>query len=174
MVISLAQRLSPIHALSAKKFGPLDFDLQGTHADAKTYYLKGSKITVDRSDIDLTSTESDFIIDAIEKAGKIHTDLLATKTYLGHGDLWRKNIIVNQDDFKIIDWDRIGSYPVEYDLGFMIDADFTDAQKNLFFLHYSHKVNLNLLKWFALRRTMLNGKLLLKNKIAKIRLFSSV
>lgn len=169
VIIDLAKKLSCMHSVATQNYGPLDFDVQGSHADAIDFYSKRPPIAVDRSEADLTTSETAFFDLAIEQANKIHFDLRGARTYLGHGDLWRKNIIVDHDVFKIIDWDRIGAYPVEHDLVFMIDADFTDPQKELFFAHYGQDINPDLLNWFALRRTMMNGKLRLKNKISKMK-----
>jgi aminoglycoside phosphotransferase (APT) family kinase protein len=174
VIIDLAQKLSCMHAVATENYGPLDFDLQGSYADASNFYAGRPPIAVDRSDDDLTAAEAAFFDIAIGQANKIHPDLPAARTRLGHGDLWRKNIIVNQDKFKIIDWDRIGAYPLEHDLVFMIDADLTELQKDMFFAHYNQDVNLDLLNWFALRRVILNGKLRLKNKINKMKAYGLV
>ena len=169
LIINMAQKLSSMHALPTSNYGPLAFDFHGIYTDAQAYYRARSPIKVNRSEEDLTEVESDLINSALKKVNEIHADLLTARTYIGHGDLWRKNILVKQDEFKIIDWDKIGAYPIEHDLIFMIDADFTEGQKNLFFSNYSQKVNLDLFKWFALCITMSNPRLRLRNKINKIR-----
>ncbi len=168
VLAQLATQLAQMHAIPAQQYGPLDFDLQGSRADASAYYLGRPPITLDRSEADLTTAQSDVLEAALLQLAAIPADLPTAKTFLGHGDLWRNNILVNKDTVTIIDWDRIGAYPREYDLVFLLDADLSARQRAFFLEHYGHAVNLGLLKWFAKRRTLLNRGLRLPKMIQKI------
>ena len=169
VIVDLAGKLSLMHAMPAERFGPLDFDSQGSHSDLGAYYRARPAISVDRSESDLSSDESSTLSLALAQAADVPSDLQTAKTFIGHGDLWRNNILVEQHGFKIIDWDRIGAYPIEYDLVVLMDADWSAPQRALFFENYSHPVNFDFLKWFARRRTLLNGGLRLQKKIQKIK-----
>ena len=164
-IIDLANKLARMHAIPASRYGPLDFDLQGTHASAAIYYSGRLPMVVDRSDADLSESQELLLNSAIERANAMPPDLMDSRVVLGHGDLWRKNIVVRADEVRVIDWDRIGAYPPEYDLVFIADAELTSAQKALFLHHYGLPVNDSLLAWFNLRRTLQNGGLRLKKKV---------
>lgn len=168
VLAQLATQLAKMHAIPAQKYGPLDFDLQGSYADASAYYLGRTPIVLDRSEADLTPVQSDVLAAALLQVATIHIDLPAAKTFLGHGDLWRNNILVDKDRFTVIDWDRIGAYPRECDLVFLLEADLSARQRAFFLEHYGHTVNLGLLKWFAKRRTLLNRGLRLPKMVQKI------
>ncbi len=167
-LIDLAQKLARMHAIPASCYGPLDFDLQGIHESAADYYSKRPPIVVDRSEADLSEPQDRLLSAAVERANAIHPDLHASRVYLGHGDLWRKNIFVRPVDVRVIDWERIGAYPPEYDLVFLEQADLTSEQQALFMHHYGRTVNASLLSWFNLRRTLLNGGLRLQKKIERL------
>lgn len=170
LIIRLAQSLSKMHAVQTGGYGPLRFDLQGSHSDAASFHAGEGAIVIDRSEMDLTEHQSSKLELAVEYASKIPVDLADIKTRLGHGDLWRKNVLIERDQFKIIDWDRIGAYPVELDLAFMVDADFSTVQQELFMQHYEHAVRSDLLRWIALRRVLLSRKLQLRKKLQVIEL----
>ena len=118
----LATQLAKMHAMPAECYGPFAFDFQGSHADAASYYQARPSIVIDRSETDLTADQSGVLEMALAQAAIIPADLLTAKTAVGHGDLWRKNILVENDRFKIIDWDRVGAYPIEYDLVLLLDV----------------------------------------------------
>ena len=169
VIADLAGKLLLMHAMSAQGYGPLDFDRQGSYADPAAYYRARPAPSVDRSESDLSLDESSALNVALAQAADAPMDLQTAKTFIGHGDLWRKNILVQPHDFKIVDWDRIGAYPVEQDLAFLIDVDWSAAQRALFFEHYTREVNFEWLKWFARRRVLLNNELRLPKKIQKIK-----
>nr|WP_036805019.1 phosphotransferase [Polaromonas sp. CG_9.11] len=169
VIVGLAGKLSLMHAIPAERYGPLDFDCQGSHLDPGAYYRGQPAISVDRSESDLSPDESSTLNMALVQAADVPPGLQTAKTYIGHGELWRKNILVQQHDFKIIDWDRIGAYPIEQDLAVLIDADWSAAQRALFFENYTRPVNFDWLKWFARRRILLDKELRLQKKIQKIK-----
>jgi aminoglycoside phosphotransferase (APT) family kinase protein len=167
-IVDLAKKLAQMHALPATCYGALDFDLQGMYPDAATYFSKIPPIIVDRSDSDLSESQERILSSALELATALHTDLISSGVVLGHGDLWRSNILVSPDEARVIDWDRIGAYPPESDLIFMADADLTMEQQTLFLHHYGRPVNNSLLSWFNLRRTLMNEGLRLEKKVERI------
>lgn len=167
-IVDLARKLGRMHAIPATGYGLLDFDRQGMCADAATYFSKVPAISVDRSDGDLSESHELMLNAAVERATTLPTDLLGSDVVLGHGDLWRRNIVASPSEIRVIDWDRIGAYPPENDLIFMADADLTMAQQALFLHHYGRPVNHSLLSWFNLRRTLMNKRLRLEKKIERI------
>ena len=168
LLVDLATKLTKMHAMPAQGFGPLDFDFQGAYDDVGAYAQTRSPIVIDRSEDDLSSAQASILGDALAQVEAIPSDLLTAKTYVGHGDLWRNNILVDQDTFKIIDWDRIGAYPIEHDLAFLMDANLSATQRKLFFENYGHVVNFGLLKWFGKRKILRNSLLRLPHKIQRI------
>ena len=168
-IIELAQKLSRMHSMPAQGYGPLDTASHGTYEHVSSYYEKLQLPPIDYSEVDLTSEEVDFLERARASLTTLPEALLNAKTCIGHGDLWRNNILVDQDHVHVIDWDRIGAYPVEHDLVFLVDAQFSDVQKQVFYTHYQIDVNLDLVCWFSLRRVFLNTRLNLKKKIAEIK-----
>lgn len=168
-IIDLARKLARMHALPATHYGPLDFDLQGMHDSAAAYFSGKPLIVVDRSDADLSESQERLLNAAVKRAALMHPELMDSGVVLGHGDLWRKNILVSSEEVRVIDWDRIGAYPPEYDLVVIAEAELTSAQQILFLEHYGRPVNTSLLSWFNLRRTLLNGGLRLDKKVARLR-----
>ena len=167
-IIDLAHKLSRMHAIPATHYGPLDFDLQGRYESAVAYFSRKPPIAVDRSDADLNESQERLLNAAVKRAAVMHPDLMNSGVFLGHGDLWRKNILVSSEGVRVIDWDRIGAYPPEYDLVFIAEAELTSQQQFLFLRHYGRPVNTSLLSWFNLRRTLLNGGLRLEKKVARL------
>lgn len=168
-IIQLAQKLSAMHSLPAEGYGPLDFDNQGLYRSVSDYYDKFSLDAIDYSEVDLTPADSRFLERAQASLTTLPDSLVTAKICIGHGDLWRSNILVDGHDLKVIDWDRIGAYPIEHDLIFAVDANFSDAQSDVFYKHYEHPVNPDLVRWFSLRRVFMNDGLNLKKKIAEIK-----
>lgn len=164
----MAQQLSAMHEVKAQGFGPLDFELQGSCPDAKAYYQAQVPIEIDGAEMDLSVAEADTLAAAVSQSAIVPVQLQSAKTFLGHGDLWRNNILVTQDGFKIVDWDKIGAYPIECDLAFLWVADLSASQRELFFKSYAHEVNLGSLSWFATRHILLDGGLRLSKKVEKI------
>lgn len=168
-IIELARKISRMHSMPAQGYGPLDSVGHGTFDHVLSYYEKFQLQPIDYSEVDLTTEESDFLERVRASLTTLPKALLNAKTYIGHGDLWRKNILVDRDQVRVIDWDWIGAYPVEHDLVFLVDAQFSDAQKQMFYEHYQIVVNLDLVRWFSLRRVFLNTRLNLKKKIVEIK-----
>ena len=169
VIADLAKSLSAMHCIPACGFGPLDWGVQGHFADANAFYAAQRAPTVDRSELDLSAHNSATLNVALAQAQGVPAQLQDAPCFMAHGDLWRRNILVNQQNFKIIDWDRIGAYPVEFDLGFLFDVEFSFEQRQLFFTNYAHPVNTALLKWFANRNVLRNSGLRLEKKLEKIR-----
>ncbi len=170
VLVQLAQRLSQLHAIGAHGFGPLDFDLQGSFADAQDYYKERSTIEFDRSEMDLTEAQESFLTANLEQVLKPPTALLTAPVRLGHGDLWRNNILITHDSFRIVDWDRIGAYPIERELAFLWELGLSAHQFTLFYEHYAQASALNpvLLAWFAKRRVLGDVGLPLAKKLQKL------
>ena len=172
----LAQALGRLHAMPAQGFGPLDFDTQGAFADASAYYQTQPAVDVDWSEMDLTDDQFTAINAAILEANTLPPTLLKAPVQLGHGDLWRNNILVTATGFKILDWDHIGAYPVERDLAFLLELGLSDTQRALFFAEYAQReaVNPELLRWFAKRHVLRDRGLRLGQKLAKIQVIDSM
>jgi hypothetical protein len=176
VLVQLATQLARLHALPAQGFGPLDFDSQGAYADASAYYQAQPAVDVDWAEADLTDEQFTEVNAAILEANTVPPALPSAPVQLGHGDLWRNNILVTATDFKILDWDHIGAYPVERDLAFLLELGLSEAQRALFFAHYAQRdvVNSDLLRWFAKRHVLRDRVLRLGKKLAKIQLIDSM
>jgi hypothetical protein len=176
VLAQLATQLARLHAMPAQGFGPLDFDTQGTFADAIAYYQVQSVVDVDWAEMDLSDAQFEAINVAIQDANTVPPALLDAPVQLGHGDLWRHNIFVTTTDFKILDWDRIGAYPVERDLAFVLELGLSERRKRLFFDHYAQRdvVKPDLLRWFAKRHVLRDRGLRLDKKLAKIQVINSM
>ncbi len=172
----LATQLAQLHAMPAQGFGPLDFDSQGSFADASAYYQAQPAVDVDWTEMDLGEEQFTEINAAILEANTVPLTLLGAPVQLGHGDLWRNNILVTSTDFKILDWDHIGAYPVERELAFLLELGLSDAQRALFFAHYAQReaVNPDLLRWFAKRHVLRDRGLRLGKKLEKIQFIDSM
>ncbi len=168
VLIQLAQQLGAMHSTLVNGFGPLDFDLQGSFADAAAFFQAKRAFELDRSEMDISSEQEEVLNRAVAQAGRLPECLVATPVRLGHGDMWRNNVLITKDSFKIIDWDRIGAYPVERDLALLWVAKLSAAQRALFFSHYPHPVEPALLAWFAKRHVLRDTSLRLGNKAKKI------
>jgi thiamine kinase-like enzyme len=166
----LAQALARIHAMPAQGFGPLDFDTQGAFADATAYYQAQPLVAVDWAEMDLSDDQFEAIQAAVLNANTLPSTLLDEPVRLGHGDLWRNNILVTATELKILDWDHIGAYPIERDLAFLLELGLSEAQRRLFFFHYAQRdaVKPVLLRWFAVRHVLRDRGLRLDKKLAKI------
>lgn len=172
----LATQLARLHAMPAQGFGPLDFGNQGAFADASAYYQAQPLVDVDWTEMDLVDKQLVEIKSAILDANTMPPALLSAPVQLGHGDLWRNNILMTTTEFKILDWDRIGAYPIERDLAFLLELGLNEAQQALFFAHYAKReaVNPDVLRWFAKRHVLLDSGLRLDKKLTKIQLISSM
>jgi hypothetical protein len=167
----LATQLSRLHALPAHGYGQLDFDTQGSFADAEAYYQAQVKVDVDWSEVDLSDAQIDEMNAAVWDANGVPQAVLHAPVQLGHGDLWRNNIFVTATDFKILDWDHIGAYPVERDLAFLLALGLSAAQRALFFAHYAQAsaVNPEVLRWFAKRQVLRDRGMRLGHKLSATR-----
>ena len=167
----LATQLSRLHALPAQGFGQLDFDTQGSFADAAAYYQAQAKVDVDWSEVDLSDAQIAQMNAAVADANAVPQAVLHAPVQLGHGDLWRSNIFVTDTDFKILDWDHIGAYPIERDLAFLLALGLSAAQRALFFAHYAHAsaVNPDVWCWFAKRHVLRDRGMRLGHKLSAIR-----
>lgn len=176
VLAQLATQLARLHAMPAQGFGPLDFDSQGIFADASAYYQTQPMVDVDWTETDLAHEQFVALHAAILDANTAPPVLLRAPVQLGHGDLWRNNILATTTDFKILDWDHIGAYPVERDLAFLLELGLSDAQRALFFSHYAQReaVNPDVLRWFAKRHVLRDRGLRLGKKLAKIQSIDSM
>jgi len=170
----MGSQLSSMHEIKAAGFGPLDFELQGSSPDATAFYQDQVPIEIDWAEMDLSGVQADILAAAVAQSATVPAELQSAKTLLGHGDLWRNNILMTQDSFKIVDWDKIGAYPIECDLAFLWVADLSSSQRELFFKSYVHEVNRGLLRWFATRHILLDGGLRLSKKVEKIQEINSL
>jgi hypothetical protein len=166
-----AEALSTLHSMPAQGFGPLTFNTQGYFLDAAAYYDASPAVELDWSEADLADEHLLELEAAVLDVNTIPPALLAAPVHLGHGDLWRNSVLVTTDQFKILDWDRIGAYPIERDLVFLLELDFSKAQRETFFSYYAWRdsVDLQLMRWFAKRRLMGDRGIRLGKKLAKIR-----
>ncbi len=166
----LALKLSKIHAMGANGFGPLEFNTEGAFPDASSYYSEQPQVKLNWAEADLSDDRIEQLNDALLDANRLPPELLAAPVRLGHGDLWCNNVMVTETDFKILDWDRIGAYPMERDLTFLLELGFSARQRDLFLSWYafSEVVDVQLLRWFAKRRVMRDNGLRLGKKLAKI------
>ena len=176
VLAQLAAQLARLHAMPAQGFGPLDFDSQATSADACAYYKAQSLVAVDWAETDLTDAQTDALNAAVLDANTVPQVLLDAPVQLGHGDLWRNNILVTATDFKILDWDHIGAYPVERDLAFLLELGLSTAQCARFFTHYAQReaVNMDLMRWFAKRHVLRDRGLRLDKKPAKLQVIDKM
>jgi hypothetical protein len=172
----LATQLARLHAMPAQGFGPLDFDSQGAFADAGAYYQAQPMVEVDWTEMDLGDEQFTEINAAILDANTVPLTLLSAPVQLGHGDLWRNNMLVTSTDLKILDWDHVGAYPVERELAFLLELGLSDAQRALFFAHYAQRaaVNPDLLRWFSKRHVLRDRGLGLGKKLEKIQFIDSM
>jgi thiamine kinase-like enzyme len=131
---------------------------------------------VDWAEADLTDEQFAEANAAILNANTVPPALLSAPVQLGHGDLWRNNILITATDFKILDWDHIGAYPAERDLAFLLELGLSDAQRALFFANYAQceAANPDLLRWFAKRHVLRDRGLRLGKKLAKIKVIDSM
>lgn len=166
----LANALGQLHAMPAQGFGPLDFDAQGSSVDANAYYQSQPAVDVDWSEMDLTDPQFKALSAAIQGANTLPPSLQGAPVRLGHGDLWRNNILVTHSNLKILDWDHVGAYPVERDLAVLLALDLSASQRALFFAHYAQRAvaKPELMRWFAKRHVLRDRGLQLDKKLAKI------
>jgi hypothetical protein len=115
VLADLARKLAAIHAIPASGYGPLSFDRQGSFQDARADYL-GEGFADGTGLGDLPAAQQAQLRDAMHRAAEVPAGLVEAPMVLGHGDLWRKNVLVSAEDFKVIDWDRVGAYPREREL----------------------------------------------------------
>jgi aminoglycoside phosphotransferase (APT) family kinase protein len=153
---SLGRALAKIHAVSGEGFGPLSHGTSGGFVDARAYYAQSVfPASVDDADEDLDEQQAGTLERLAQRARQLPAALHDAPVRLGHGDMWRRNIVVNADGgITLIDWDRIGCYPREYDFIFMVDADLSPQQKKLVLGAYGEDLDAQLLDWFSLRRLM--------------------
>lgn len=176
VLVHLATQLGWMHALPAQGFGPLDYDTQGIFADAAAYYLDRPTVDVDWSEADLTDEQHAELSFVIEDANAIPPALLNAPVHIGHGDLWRNNILVTSTQSKILDWERIGAYPIERDLSFILAPGLSSRQRALFFSNYpmALAVNADVLRWFAKRGAIRDRDLRLDKKLVALRAIDSL
>ena len=166
----LGQGLARLHALPAQGFGPLDFDTQGAFPDATAYFSAQAEVGVDWAESDLSDKQARVLEDGVEQANRLPLSVQAAPVRLGHGDLWRDNVIVGSDDFKIVDWDRIGAYPVERDLAFLLEIGLSAGQIDILLAAYAQRDSLSRerLRWFARRRLLRDRGLRLADKARRL------
>lgn len=169
---SLAQALSQLHATPAQGFGPLDHGTQGSFADAHAFYQARSKVELDWSEMDVSRPQTEDLHSALADANRMPADVNRLEHIrLGHGDLWRSNVFVTDREVTLIDWDRIGAYPLERDLAFLWTLGLSEAQLGVFFAHYTgaQTVRPHLLRWFARRQLLRDRALRLDQKWDRLR-----
>lgn len=166
----LAQGLGRLHALPAQGFGPLEFDTQGAFPDAMSYFAAQHAVSVDWAESDVTATQAEQLQGAIHDANEVPPSVRDAPVRLGHGDLWAHNVIVDATSFSIIDWDRIGAYPIERDLAFLLESRLSAAQCDALLCAYvwRHSVSRQRLRWFARRRVLRDRGLRLADKALRL------
>lgn len=172
----LALALSRLHEMSAQAYGPLDYASQGSFADARAYHQSRSAVDVDGSEIDLSAGQMHTLQTALKEVNHLPEELHNAPVRLGHGDLWRNNILTTPTSLTVLDWDLIGAYPIERDLAFLAGLNLSEAQAELFFAHYTHAnaISHTLFRWFAKRHVLRDRELRLDLKISKLRWIDTV
>jgi aminoglycoside phosphotransferase len=166
----LAEALARLHSMPAQGFGPLDFDTQGSFPDALAYFAAQPPLELDWSESDVSGAEAARLEAALARAQDVPSEVCAAPVRMGHGDLWRDNIIVDAEGFRIIDWDRIGAYPIERDLAFLLESGLNPVQRAVFFSAYGLRdlVNAQRLFWFACRRVLRDRGLRLARRAERL------
>ncbi len=167
VLADLARKLAAIHAIPASGYGPLSFDRQGSFQDARADYL-GEGFADGTGLGDLPAAQQAQLRDAMHRAAEVPAGLVEAPMVLGHGDLWRKNVLVSAEDFKVIDWDRVGAYPRERELALLVETDFSGEQQETFLSAYGVPVRRDWVNWFALRKVLGNPGLSGAAKLAAI------
>lgn len=166
---ALGRTLALVHAKAGEKYGPLSHGTTGLDDDADAYYRENPIVVAHGDDDgqDLSRAQA-LELQALEQLVRVPPPALrGAQVRLGHGDMWRNNVVVGgQSSISLIDWDRIGCYPREYDFVFMVDADLDTRQKNLVLAAYGAPLEPVLLNWFALRRLMGNREARASDKLA--------
>ncbi len=167
-LVALGRALSQIHAVPGDAYGPLSHGTTGSCADPQEYYGQKPFPPADdgERDEDLTEREERRLGCLSDRASVLPDRLARAPRFLGHGDMWRRNIVIKDDRLKLIDWDRIGSYPREHDFVFMVDADLEQTQKDLLLASYRFELDPELLAWFSLRRVLGNRGIGKREKLA--------
>ena len=167
VIANLACKLAAMHAVPTRGYGPLAFDHQGSFVDASGDFLREG--FADEPGLsELPDAQQAKLRAAIDTAEEVPAGLAQAPMVLGHGDLWSKNILVNTDEFKIIDWDRIGAYPRERELALLVETDFSAEQQETFLAAYGAPVRRDWVNWFALRKVLANPGLSCAEKLAAI------
>lgn len=166
----LGQGLGRLHALPAQGFGPLDFDAQGAFPDAMTYFAAQPAVSLDWAESDVPDTAVERLQAAVQDANEVPLSVRDSPVRLGHGDLWGHNVIVDATSFTIIDWDRIGAYPVERDLTFLLLLGLSAAQCEALLGAYPLRdaISRQRLIWFARRRLLRDRGLRLADKAFRL------
>lgn len=155
---ALARRLATIHAMPATGFGPLLHTTHGRYPDAQAWLEDAGGRVAPRDqpqwhDEELGPDEIDSLLALHAQAARAPRALAAAPTCLGHGDLWRRNIVATPEGVvKLIDWDGIGAYPREHDFAFMAEADLDARQQEVVLAAYGQPLDPSLLRWFSLRK----------------------
>lgn len=166
----LAQALSRLHGMPAEGFGPLDFNNVGIFENVRKGYQQVPPLAVDLAEADLTTEQLEALQLALDSVNTPPVVLLNSPTSMGHGDLWAANIMMTSTEMKILDWDQIGAYPIEFDLAFLLTVNFTSAQREYFLSHYAFakSVNIDALRWLAKRRVIRDKGVRLDKKLKSI------
>ena len=166
----IGHALGRLHALPAEGFGPLDYDSRGCFPDAPAYFAVQPPVRLNWSESDLSHVQAERLQAAIEEVNKVPSSVCAAPVRLGHGDLWCGNVIVNSSGFTIIDWDRVGAYPVERDLAFLLESGLCSQQSNAMLGAYALRgaVSRERLRWFAKRRVLRDRSLRLAVKASRL------
>lgn len=166
----LGRALGQLHAVQAVGFGPLDHDNAGHFCDAMGYFSAQPSVELDWADSDVPQGLAETLERAVEEVHQIPRSVREAPVRLGHGDLWRDNVLFCDTGFTIIDWDRIGAYPVERDLAILLDAGLTGAQVEIALSAYPQRgsVSRERLNWFAKRRVLRDRGLRLFDKALRL------
>lgn len=172
---ALGRQLALLHALPASGFGPLSHGTTALFADVAEWLAQAPSPSPDIDDeaghVEELDDDARAALQALyAEVAAPPAALLQAPCRVGHGDLWRSNIVMGADGgVTFIDWDRIGAYPREHDFVYLSDAELEPRQRDVVLQAYGHPLDRGLVHWFALRRLLGNRRMLARDKLAAAR-----
>jgi len=173
---ALGRQLARVHALPATGFGPLAYGTTALFADVAEWFAESPSPIPDDDDSSAAAEEDldDAEVAALQalyaEVARLPEALRQAPCRVGHGDLWRDNVVLDADDaVTFIDWDRIGAYPREHDFVFLADAELDARQRAIVLQAYGHPLDRGLIRWFSLRRLLGHQRMRSRDKLAAAR-----
>lgn len=147
---SIALALNEIHSHRASGFGWLKSSSEGSECNIDEYYKKYiEKPWILFKESGLIKEDGFQFLDYF--SCKCIDIIRESPTVVCHGDIWSKNIICNDlFGIKIIDWESIGVYSCEKDLGFLFDRGVSKKQRDSFFNYYNYDYDVGVVYWYKL------------------------